>query len=106
MRNFIDFLTQHMMQAGSYEIVAAAVCAALPFLALALFAALRVTDRPSYRFKARCKAFEKRSGAITFSNAPLFGKFCRPFGKFFGVESLAHSLKSGAEIFQLEFQIV
>ena len=74
MRNLIDFLTQHMMQAGSYEIVAAAVCAALPFLALALFAALRVTDRPSYRFKARCKAFEKRSGAITFSNAPLFGK--------------------------------
>ena len=59
MRNFIYSIIQNT-DAGVLDLAAVCVCAGLALIALAVFAALRITRSPSYKLLARCKRFAKK----------------------------------------------
>lgn len=81
MRNFIYSIIQSM-DAGVLDLAAVCVCAGLALIALAVFAALRITRSPSYKLLARCKRFAKKQGRVTAANACLFGKkVLKPCGR-------------------------
>ena len=81
MRNFIYSIIQNT-DAGALDLAAVCVCAGLALIALAVFAALRITRSPSYKLLARCKRFAKKQGRVTAANACLFGKkVLKPCGR-------------------------